>query len=208
VWFIANNVGAAARRTDTVGSVPPRTVEPSSLPEGLVYRGEFITAEEERALLSVLRDVDFQPVVMRGRTARRSVCHFGLEYSYQRKELAPADRLPEPMLWLRDRCAQLMKRASEDLVQVLVGRYPRGAGIGWHYDAPIFGPEIAGISLLARCRMRFQRRSGGERSVAELELEPRSAYLMSGEARWAWRHSISATKSLRYSVTFRTLREG
>jgi alkylated DNA repair dioxygenase AlkB len=54
--------------------------------------------------------------------------------------------------------------------------------------------------------MRFQRRSGGERSVAELELEPRSAYLMSGSARWAWQHSIPAAKALRYSITFRTLR--
>ncbi len=95
-----------------------------------------------------------------------------------------------------------MKRDPEDLVQVLVGRYPAGAGIGWHHDAPIFGSDIAGVSLLARCRMRFQRRSGGERSVAELELERRSAYLMSGSARWSWQHSIPAAKALRYSITF------
>jgi alkylated DNA repair dioxygenase AlkB len=36
-------------------------------------------------------------------------------------------------------------------------------------------------------------------------LAPRSAYLLTGEARHAWRHSIPATKELRYSVTFRTL---
>jgi alkylated DNA repair dioxygenase AlkB len=184
------------------------TPERSPLPEGLVYCGEFITIEEERALVGLLEELDFHPVVMRGRTARRSVRHFGLEYSYQRKELAPADPLPEEMLWLRDRCAQSMERDPELLVQVLVGRYPAGAGIGWHYDAPIFGPTIAGVSLLARSRMRFQRRPNGERSVAELELAPRSAYLMSGDARWTWQHSISAAKSLRYSITFRTLRDG
>jgi alkylated DNA repair protein (DNA oxidative demethylase) len=186
--------------------VPPGTAEPSSLPDGLVYREEFITAEEERTLLDLLDVLDFRPVVMRGRTARRSIRHFGLEYSYQRKELAPADPLPEPMLWLRDRCAEFMARDSADLVQVIVGRYPPGAGIGWHQDAPIFGSGIAGVSLLGRCRMRFQRRLDGKRSVAELELEPRSAYLMSGAARWDWQHSIPATKALRYSVTFRTLR--
>ncbi|CAA9480752.1 MAG: hypothetical protein AVDCRST_MAG45-154 [uncultured Solirubrobacterales bacterium] len=200
----------AAREADSApaGDLygPPRPAEPSPLPEGLVYREEFVTAEEERGLLDLLDALDFQPVVMRGRTARRSVRHFGLEYSYQRKELAPTDPLPEPMLWLRDRCAQLMERDPEDLVQVLVGRYPAGAGIGWHHDAPIFGPAIAGVSLLARCRMRFQRGSGGERVVAELELEPRSAYLLSGSARWSWQHSISATEALRYSITFRTLR--
>ena len=109
------------------------------------------------------------------------------------------------MLGLRDHCARLMERDPQDLVQVLVARYPAGAGIGWHRDAPIF-EAIAGVSVLAACRMRFQRGSGGERSVAELDLASRSAYLMSGDVRWEWQHSIPATKSLRYSITFRTLR--
>jgi len=150
----------------------PRAAEPVSLPEGFVYRAEFITAEEERTTLDVLDALDFQPVVMRGQTAWRSVRHFGLEYSYQRRELAPADPLPEEMLRLRDRCARLMRRDPQDLVQVIVGRYPAGAGIGWHRDAPIF-ERIAGVSLLAPCRMRFQRGSGGDRSVAELHLASR-----------------------------------
>jgi DNA oxidative demethylase len=186
--------------------MPSRTGGPSPLPEGLVYRDEFIGLEEERQVLDLLDGLEFDPVVMRGRAARRSVRHFGLEYSYQRKDLAPAAPLPEEMLWLRDRCAQLVNRESEDLAQVLVGRYPPGAGIGWHFDAPIFGSPITGVSLRSRCRMRFQRRSEGKRSVAELALEPRSVYLMGGSARWSWQHSISATKDLRYSITFRVLR--
>ena len=188
--------------------MPSRTGGPSPLPEGVVYRDEFIGLEEEREVLDLLDGLDFEPVVLRGRTARRSVRHFGLEYSYQRKDLAPAAPLPEGMLWLRDRCAQLMGRESEDLAQVLVGRYPPGAGIGWHFDAPIFGSPIAGVSLRSRCRMRFQWRAEGKRSVAELELEPRSAYLLGGSARWSWQHSIAATKDLRYSITFRVLRLG
>jgi len=115
----------------------------SSLPEGFVYCGESITIEEERALVGLLERLDFHPVVMRGRTARRSVRHFGLKYSFQRKKLARTDPLPEQMLWLRDRCAQPMGRDPELLVQVLVGRYPAGAGIGWHYDAPIFGQRLS-----------------------------------------------------------------
>jgi alkylated DNA repair protein (DNA oxidative demethylase) len=47
---------------------------------------------------------------------------------------------------------------------------------------------------------------GGERSVAALELAPRSAYLLAGKARWSWQHSIPSTEDLRYSVTFRTLK--
>jgi len=90
-------------------------------------------------------------------------------------ELVPADPLPASMLWLRDRCAALMEREPADLMQVLVSRYPPGAGIGWHRDAPMFESRIVGVSLLAPCRMRFRRTVGGVRSVAELELAPRSA---------------------------------
>jgi hypothetical protein len=36
---------------------------------------------------------------------------------------------------------------------------------------------------------------------------PRSAYLLSGPARTQWEHSILRVEALRYSVTFRDLRE-
>jgi len=48
---------------------------------------------------------------------------------------------------LRERCAALVERDPEDLVQILLSRYPAGAGIGWHRDAPMFGSKIAGVSL-------------------------------------------------------------
>ncbi len=142
---------------------------------------------------------------MRGQTARRTVRHFGLGYDYESGELVPAEPLPEPMLWLRDRCAALMERDAGDLVQVLVSRYPAGAGIGWHRDAPLFGPQVVGVSLLAPCRLRFQRRTAEIRRVHELQLAPRSAYVLAGPARWSWQHSIPAVAELRYSVTFRTV---
>ena len=86
--------------------------------------------------------------------------------------------------------------------------YPAGAEIGWHRDAPMFGSRIAGVSLGAPCRMRLQRTVGGTRRVAAIDLAPRSAYLLTGKARWSWQHSIPATPALRHSITFRTLRRG
>jgi alkylated DNA repair protein (DNA oxidative demethylase) len=176
------------------------------LPEGLVYRAEFVTPEEEDDLVGLFGELEFRPVEMRGQVARRTVRHFGLDYDYERGGLVPADPIPDALRWLRDRCAALMERDPEDLVQILVSRYPEGAGIGWHRDAPMFGSKIAGVSLRAPCRMRFQRAVKGKRSTAAIQLAPRSAYLLSGAARWSWQHSIPATKDLRYSVTFRTLR--
>src|SRR3954471_20885839 len=144
--------------------------------------------------------MEFRTLTMRGQTARRTVRHFGLGYEYESGELASTDPLPEPMLPLRDRCAELMERAPEDLVQTLVSRYPPGAGIGWHRDAPMFGSKIAGVSLKAPARMRFQRTVKGKREIEASELEPRSAYVLSGAARWSWQHTIPATKELRYSI--------
>ena len=55
--------------------------------------------------------------------------------------------------------------------------------------------------------MRFRQRllSGFRR--ANVQLEPRSAYLLSGEVRWEWEHSIAPGDSLRFSITFRSLSE-
>ena len=181
----------------------------ANLPEGLVYREEFVCADEERSLLlALLETLDFRAVTMRGQTARRTVRHFGLDYAYESGELAATDPLPTEMAWLRERCAALIERDAADLVQVLVSRYPAGAGIGWHRDAPMFGSKIAGVSLRAPCLMRFARTVRGQRSTAALELAPRSAYMLSGKARWSWQHSIPPAKALRYSITFRTLRRG
>ena len=176
------------------------------LPEGLVYVEDFVSEDEQRSLLTLLEPMEFRALTMRGQTARRTVRHFGLDYAYESGELVATDPLPAEMAWLRERCAALVDRDPADLVQVLVSRYPEGAGIGWHRDAPMFGSKIAGVSLAAPCRMRFQRTVGGERSVAAIELAPRSAYVLSGRARWSWQHSIPPTKELRYSITFRTLR--
>jgi DNA oxidative demethylase len=178
-------------------------------PEGLAYHPEFLTGAEEAQLLAVIEGLDFREVVMRGQVARRTVRHFGLDYGYGRGDVVPTDAFPAPLLWLRDRCAALMGREPEALEQILVSRYPAGAGIGWHRDAPMFGSSIAGVSLRAHCRMRFQRTLKDQpRETYALELAPRSAYLMAGPARWSWQHSIPPGNELRYSVTFRTMKRG
>jgi len=87
-----------------------------------------------------------------------------------------------------------------------VTRYPPGAGIGWHRDAPQFG-EGSGVSLLTACRMRFRRGRPRAWETAELSLEPRSAYVLSGPARAQWQHHIPPVPQERWSMTFRTLRK-
>ncbi len=184
---------------------PARTVSVSDPPEGLVYEPDFLVEDEESSLVAAFGDWEFAEVRMRGRTARRTVVHFGYRYGYESWELAPTDSLPSSLSWLRDRAAELAGIDPADVAETLVTRYPAGAGIGWHRDAPLFGPRVVGVSLLSPCLIRFQRRAGAERQVFGLELAPRSAYVLGGAARWSWQHSIPSTQSLRYSVTFRTL---
>src|SRR5439155_379808 len=95
--------------------------------------------------------------------------------------------------------------APDELVEVLVQRYPEGAQIGWHRDAPNFGTAV-GMSLLGPSRLRFRRATGDDRRTFEVALAPRSGYVLAGPARTAWQHHIPPTKTLRYSITLRTLR--
>jgi DNA oxidative demethylase len=178
---------------------------PSEEPEGLVLRPELLTAAEEAALLDRLTELRFDPIVMHGQAARRTARHYGLGYDYESRTPQPGEPVPDWLLPARERAAELAGAEPEELVEILVQRYPAGATIGWHRDAPAFG-TVVGVSLAGRCRLRFQRGTGDGRRVWEVTLEPRSGYVLDGPARRSWQHSIPATKELRYSITFRTLR--
>ncbi|SDZ29320.1 Alkylated DNA repair dioxygenase AlkB [Micromonospora pattaloongensis] len=175
-------------------------------PAGLVYQPDLIDEDEERQLLAVLTALELRDVRMHGQVARRTVRHFGFDYDYGSFQLTATDALPPGMEWVRQRCAQLAGVECDLLAQTLVTRYPPGGVIGWHRDAPAFGPTVVGLSLGSACVMRFQRRRGQERRVYELPLAPRSAYVLGGAARSTWQHSIPAVTELRYSVTFRMIR--
>jgi alkylated DNA repair protein (DNA oxidative demethylase) len=180
--------------------------EQSPLPSGLVYQPDLITKAEEQQALGVLEAMEFHTITMHGQTARRTVRHFGLDYGYESWKLVATDPLPDDLAWLQERAAGLAGLDPGGFAQILVSRYPPGSTIGWHRDAPTFGAKVVGISLAASCRMRFQRGKGPARQVAEVTLDPRSGYVLSGAARFAWQHSIPPTKALRYSITFRTLK--
>jgi len=175
-------------------------------PQGLEYHADFLGPSEERHLIAQLDGLPFNEVRMHGVVAKRQVFHFGLVYGYESWNLTPGPPLPPFLLPVRNRIAPLLNCAPDDVAEVLVTKYPPGAGIGWHRDAPMFGPGVVGVSLLSSCRFRFQRRVGAVREGFEVILEPRSAYVLAGEARSNWQHSIPATTGLRYSITFRTLK--
>jgi len=171
------------------------------MPEGFRYVPEFLSTEEERALFAHMVEAAFREVRMRGQVALRRAAHYGWDYGYESWRVAPTAPVPAWLLPLRERAAELIQATPRALEEVLVTEYPPGAGIGWHRDAPMFGPAVVGVSLGAPARFRFRR--AGETSA--ILVEPRSAYVLDGPARTEWQHSIPGTKALRYSITFRTL---
>jgi alkylated DNA repair dioxygenase AlkB len=175
-------------------------------PQGLRYAAEFLTPDEEQALLAWMETLAFDEVVLHGRAARRTVRHYGYSYDYASGGVVPGEPLPAELRAMRDRAAGLAELPPEAFAEALVTRYPPGATIGWHRDAPVFGSRVVGVSLRSGCRLRFQRGKGDQRRVHDLAVAPRSAYLLSGAARSSWQHSIPPVPELRYSVTFRTLR--
>lgn len=173
-------------------------------PAGFRYVADFVDAREEAALVEAVRGLELGDVVMRGQTARRRVAHFGWRYGYESFAVTPGPPIPAALLPLRARTAALIGVDETALAEVLVTAYPPGAGIGWHRDAPAF-ETVVGISLLSACRMRFQQGAGEARETRAVVIEPRSAYVLAGAARWQWQHTIPPVKTERCSVTFRTL---
>lgn len=178
------------------------------LPDGFRYRDDFVTAEEEAALAEAIGSIQFSTFEMRGVVARRRVAFFGRSYDAGGAATSP---IPEFLLPLRERLAEWAGMDTQTFSMALINRYPSGAPIGWHRDAPQYG-IVAGVSLLSSCRMKFRPyvRSGmtvsRRASTHDVLLERRSAYLMAGASRNAFEHHIPAVTSLRYSITFRTLR--
>ena len=182
------------------------------LPHGLVYQPAFLTTAEEATLLAAFRALPFNEARFQQYTARRRVVRYGegdypASYGAAAEEVNPRRPFPEFLVPLRRRVAAWRDLPENDFVHALVTEYRPGTPIGWHSDAPHFD-RVVGISLAGGARMRFRpyaTKPGGG-SAFELWLEPRSAYVMQDEIRWQWQHHIPATRELRYSITFRTLR--
>ena len=179
---------------------------PAGQPEGLGYRPDFLTAAEESALVARIATLPFKPFEFQGFVGRRETVSFGWSYRFDGSGLAEAPPMPDWLLPLKAKAAAFAGLSPDALEHALLIRYGEGAGLGWHRDRPVFG-DVIGISLGAPAPFRFRLKEGEKWRRFTLTAAPRSVYLLRGPARDAWEHSIPPVETLRYSVTFRTLRE-
>ena len=177
---------------------------------GLRYIEDFVTEAEE---LQLLEAVDREAWLT---DIQRRVQHFGYRYDYKARSVDASQRLGPLPEWAQPVVRRLADgghmQGSPD--QLIVNEYRPGQGIGAHVDAPSFGPEVCSVSLGSPCVMNFAEVAGPGRE--SLELARRSLLVLSGPARYGWKHAIPTRASdriggrdvprgRRVSLTFRTV---
>ena len=183
-------------------SVTPDLFDTPPVP-GLLTRPDVLTPAEEDALIAAIDRVGLTPFRFQQWTGKRLTHSFGWQYAFQTGALDRAAPIPGWLRPIRDRAAAAAGLDTGALVQALLIRYDAGAGIGWHRDRPIYD-DVIGISLGAPAVMRFRRKEGNRWRRVAAELMPRGLYLLSGEARHGWEHSIAPMDETRWSITFRS----
>jgi alkylated DNA repair dioxygenase AlkB len=178
-----------------------------TLIKGWIYQPDFLSPAEEAGLIEQLQRLPLEAAEYKKFRAKRRIHSYGGRYDFGANRLLEAEPIAPFLQPLQERVARWSGQPVQAFVQALVAEYTAGTELGWHRDVPNF-ELVVGVSLGSACRMRFRRYppQPRERSLA-VELAPRSIYRLEAEARWGWQHRITPTPGLRYSITFRTLRE-
>lgn len=183
-------------------------------PSGLTYVGNIISDELHGQLLDWLESKEisaqFFPVKnAQGISSEKSrlVLHYGYSYDYQnnttKNTAPPIPKILHRLMDLKDSFSR------EYFNQCIINRYLPGQGINAHSDRLAYGSVIACFTIGGGVEIEFTRRD----DTYKIYTEPRSMYVMEGEARYQWLHAIRPRKSdpnygqrkTRYSITFRNV---
>jgi alkylated DNA repair dioxygenase AlkB len=172
-------------------------------PPGLQFVEEAVTLQEEATLIELIEASDLRPFALDPDNPR-STRTFGWLYDARDDTIAWGEPLPCEFHFIRDRAAAFTGIDPDDLVECLLIRYDPGAIIQPHLDKPAWD-HVIGVSLGAANTMHFRKPLGGDYLYAQAPLPRRSMYLLAGEARHAYQHSLPAIDQVRWSMTFRSL---
>ncbi len=178
-------------------------------PSGFHYSPDFLTVEEEQALRNEILKIDLHVFNFHGYEAKRKVASFGYDYSFENQSLAKGKEIPPAFNLLIQKVATKLDIHTNNFAELLITEYPIGSVINWHRDAFPFD-VIVGISLLSDCTFRLRPHDKAKQrrnTTLSFPVRRRSFYVIKGEVRIDWEHSISPVKDRRYSITLRTLRK-
>lgn len=176
-----------------------------ALPTGLSYFPNVVPEEFNQEILDFFSSEIIDDLFPVRSTNGRHVANYGFRYDYTNsKPGEPVKPIPEVFSRLLELVPQEIPR--EKLNQCIVNRYLAGQGIGAHIDHPSYGDMIVCFTFESGGTMIFTR----EKERKDLYVEPRSVYIMTGEARYQWKHEMRGWKKdgkiprgVRWSVTFR-----
>jgi len=179
--------------------------------EGLFMVEEIVDEEEEERILACLRGEDgWRTMSKRG----RRVLHFGHIFDYVEEVVVEAKDHPIPD-YLDDVMESIQgldvpgaggKVTAHPLEperqiqfdQIIVNAYDKTQGIHPHVDRThCFGPVIVGLSLGDSATLTFSRRSEWGHHTHQVFLPRRSVYIMTGDARYLWRHGLDPALNAR-----------
>lgn len=174
--------------------------------QGLSYRIDAISEEQEREILRIIDEKDKWTAITPSANSRR-VQHYGFYYDYRSGRISePTDPIPSEFF-------EIFSEAKElQMNQVIVNEYYPGQGISAHTDSKRYGDTILCYTIGSGATMRFTK----EEERVDLYVAPRSIYCMTGESRYDWKHEMIPRKSdvvddkkiqrgRRISVTFRSV---
>jgi len=103
-----------------------------------------------------------------------------------------------------------MKLGEEKYTQVFINSYNKEAELEAHFDnRKTYHDVIFGVSLLSDTKLTFTRRTRKKREE-NISIPRRSIYVMSGDSRLKWKHSMkkgAIEGERRVSLTYRMIQE-
>src|SRR5262249_15825891 len=131
----------------------------SARPEGLHYRPDFISAQEEATLIGHIRGLPLAPFQFGIYEGKRRVVFFGSRYDFTHQRLEAAEELAAWLAPLGGQVERFAALPSGSIKHALCTEYDVGAGIGWHRDKKHFD-QVFGLSLASACKFRFRQQVG------------------------------------------------
>lgn len=172
-----------------------------SFPSGLKYVPKLISEDEQKLIENFINSQEWDT------SLKRLTQHYGYKYNYSNRNLDPALPIPDILMDIWKKYVGGDKFPE----QCIINNYEPGEGISAHTDDVYkFSDTVVIFSFISPYEMNFTN----EDDKFDLLLEPGSLLVMTGEARYKWKHSIAARKSdiingkrinrgRRISVTFR-----
>lgn len=167
--------------------------------KGLIYEDDFINESEEKKLLEFINSQNWS-----NKLSRRTQ-HYGFEYVYDK--FNTLNKAPEIPAIFNDILDSINKKFNKKFDQLIINEYTPGQGIAPHIDNfKLFDDTIVSISLGSTYPMEF---TYNDKSYTVI-LKNRSLVALTNDARYKYKHSISARKyddgvlrGTRISLTFR-----